>query len=65
MPRTAATYPQKQRDTSGSGHLSNRQQPNFANYSSKPVHMALPSQRNNNHPELAYQTVEKQSPGKA
>lgn len=56
-------YPLKQRITSGSGHLSNRQTAEFlaANYSSKLRNIWLCHlSSNNNHPELAYQTVEKQ-----
>lgn len=56
-------YPLKQRITSGSGHLSNRQTAEFlaANYSSKLRNIWLCHlSGNNNHPELAYQTVEKQ-----
>jgi len=53
----------KQRIASGSGHLSNRQTAEFLakNYSSKLRNIWLCHlSSNNNHPDLAYQTVEKQ-----
>jgi len=56
-------YPLKQRISSGSGHLSNRQTAEFlaANYSSKLRNIWLCHlSGNNNHPDLAYQTVERQ-----
>ena len=56
-------YPLKQRITSGSGHLSNRQTADFLaeNYSSKLRNIWLCHlSSNNNRPDLAYQTVEKQ-----
>lgn len=56
-------YLLKQRITSGAGHLSNRQTAEFlaANYSPKLRNIWLCHlSGNNNHPDLAYQTVEKQ-----